>query len=218
MTRASADVRSRPSRRKLTVADRVLVSLAHAAAGTRDAVPYEEIVIESWKRFPARFSLRRHPEHPDSEAPRTALYDRLAPAGLVTTLGDKMFRLTEKGLARASALDEALSNRVAEHDQEKIGRLEERLLATALSSSAFAKWQEQRTDELVDFDARLFFGITVTTSGEERTKRVQAMMDAADAAIEAERTGGVEIKDLATYLGQRFPEVTGTSLLATEAE
>lgn len=200
------------------MADRVLVSLAHAAAGTKDAVPYEEIVIESWRQFPERFSLRGHPEHPDSEDQNPALYGRLVPSGLVVALGGKTFRLTDDGLAQARALDDALSGRDTGSMQAKLSRVEERLLKSALESDAFGKWQDRRADELVDFDARMFFGITATTSTEGRLTRVQAMLDMAKAADEAGHAEGAEIKDLAMHLAQHFPEVTGAFPLKNGAE
>ena len=89
--------------------DRVLLALAHASGGGRNAVPYEEIVIESWRRFPERFSLRNHPEHPNSSEQHKRLYGALKKAGYVEVVdGEKAFRLTDAGWERASQLDQSL--------------------------------------------------------------------------------------------------------------
>ena len=94
---------------EMTDADRVVLALAHASGGSRDAVPYEEIVIESWRRFPGRFSLRNHPEFPDSSEQHKRLYGPLKRAGYVVALdGEKAFRLTDAGWERASQLDHSL--------------------------------------------------------------------------------------------------------------
>lgn len=210
MARASAAAGKRRSKRKLTVADRVLLALAHVASGTKAAVPYEEIVIESWKRFPDRFSLRGHPEHPDSEDQNPALYGRLVPSGLVVALGDKTFRLTDDGLAKANALDAGLGGGTADIRQRKLDRVQELLLKSALNSDAYRKWEDGRVQELVDFDARTLFGITPATKADERVARVQAMRGAAHAAKEAGHSEGVPVAELIDHLSRCFPEIAGS--------
>lgn len=211
MTKATTTAGVRRSKRKLTVADRVLLALAHVASGTKDAVPYEEIVIESWRRFPDRFSLRGHPEHPDSEDQNPALYGRLVPSGLVVALGDKTFRLTDDGLAKANALDASLRRSTAVMRQRKLGRVQELLLKSALRSDAYQKWEDGRVQELVDFDARTLFGVTPATRVDERVARVRAMREAALAAKEAGHPEGGPIAELIDHLSRFFPEVAGSS-------
>ena len=92
----------------LTDVDRVLIALAYASRGEQTPVPYEEIVMESWRRFPDRFSLRSYPEFPDSAEQHKKLYGSLKRSGYVMALGDKHFRLTAAGLERAASLDHAL--------------------------------------------------------------------------------------------------------------
>ena len=93
----------------MTDGDRVLLALAHVSGGGREAVPYEEIVIESWRQFPGRFSLRNHPEFPDSSEQHKRLYGPLKRAGYVVKIdGEKAFRLTDAGWERARQLDPSL--------------------------------------------------------------------------------------------------------------
>ena len=132
----------------------MLLALSHASGGTRDAVPYEEIVIESWKRFPDRFSLRSHPEFPDASDQHKKLYGPLKRAGYVVALHDKNFRLTDAGLERARQLDRALKPAQAMSSDGRLGRDDERLIRSALSSAAYGKWESGRADEIVDSDAR----------------------------------------------------------------
>lgn len=95
---------------QLTVSEQVLIALAVASGGTTDAVPYEEIVIASWRRFPGRFSLRNHPEYPDASDQHKQLYGSLKRAGFVTAIeGAKAFRLTDRGLEQAVRLDPSLA-------------------------------------------------------------------------------------------------------------
>ena len=73
--------------RQFTQAEKVLVALYRAANGTTAQVPYEEIVIQAWRDFPQTFSLRNHPEHPDSSDIHKRIYQTLKPKGLVIALG-----------------------------------------------------------------------------------------------------------------------------------
>ena len=197
------------AKQKLTVHDRVLLALASAARNTQKPVPYEEIVLESWRRFPDRFSLRRYPEFPDSNDQNKSLYGPLKKDGYVVSLGDMVFRLTGAGLARASTLEGLLNGQQTTVSGQRLSRDQERLLRTARSSEAHAKWVGGRELEIVDFDARAFFGITVTTSEENRRIRVQAMRDAVAAADSAGLAAAGPLKDLTQFLTEQFPAVAG---------
>lgn len=198
------------TKRKLTVHDRVLLALARAAGNTQDPVPYEDIVIESWKCFPERFSLRKHPEFPDSNDQNKSLYGRLKKDGYVIALGDMVFRLTDAGIERAAALESALNGERAVSPRVRLSRDQERLLRTAKASEAYVKWVDGCAAEIVDFDARTFFGLTVTTSDENRRIRIKAMCDAIAAAEAARSPVAAQLQPLAEFLVERFPTATGT--------
>jgi hypothetical protein len=68
-------------------------------------VPYEELVLQARRDYPEAFSLRNHPEHPDASDIHKRLYQTLKPAGLIVSVGSKVFRLTEAGVNRAKELD-----------------------------------------------------------------------------------------------------------------
>ena len=195
--------------RKLTDVDRVLIALAHASGGEQTPIPYEEIVIESWKRFPDRFSLRRHPEFPDSSDQHKKLYGPLKRSGYIVTLRDKQFRLTDAGLERAAQLDRALSPSRNTAPGSRLGRDDERLVRAALSSEAYAKWRDGRADDISDFDARSFFGVTVTTGESNRRARVAAM----DEALSNAESNGIavasDLRRLSELIVSRYPNVTG---------
>lgn len=195
--------------RKLTDVDRVLIALAHASGGEQTPIPYEEIVIESWKRFPDRFSLRSHPEFPDSAEQHKKLYGPLQRSGSVVALRDKHFRLTDAGLERAAQLDRALSANRSTAPGSRLGRDDERLVRAALSSEAYAKWRDGRADDISDFDARSFFGVTVTTGESDRRARVAAM----DEALSNAESNGIatasDLRRLSELIVSRYPNVTG---------
>ena len=195
--------------RKLTDVDRVLIALAHASGGEQAPIPYEEIVIESWKRFPDRFSLRRHPEFPDSSDQHKKLYGPLKRSGYIVALRDKQFRLTDAGLERAAQLDRALSPSRNTAPGSRLGRDDERLVRAALSSEAYAKWRDGRADDISDFDARSFFGVTVTTAESNRRARVAAMDEALSNAESNGMVAASDLRLLSELIVSRYPNVTG---------
>lgn len=197
------------TKRRFTVHDRVLLALACAADRTHVAVPYEEIVLESWRMFPERFSLRRHPEFPDSNDQNKSLYGPLKKDGLVLSLGDMTFRLTDAGIDRAIALGDAIGLSEQNSVPDRVSRDEERVLRSVATSEARAKWSQGRRDKIVDFDARAFFGITVTTPDQERCVRVQATKEAIERAEHAKFSGASELRELFEFLTEEFPEALG---------
>ena len=196
-------------KRRLTVHDRVLLALACAAEHTQAAVPYEDIVLESWRMFPERFSLRRHPEFPDSNDQNKSLYGPLKKDGLVLSLGDMTFRLTDAGLDRATAMRDAVGGSERHSEVDRVSRDEERLLRTVATSEARAKWSRGHREDIVDFDARAFFGITVTTPDQERCVRVRSTRDAIERAQQSNLSGAAELRELFEFLTEEFPEALG---------
>ena len=197
------------AKRKLTDVDRVLLALAHAANGEKEAVPYEEIVIESWKRFPDRFSLRRHPEFPDSSDQHKKLYGSLKRSGYVVALHDKNFRITDAGVERAAKLDGALVSVRKNAAGVRLGRDDERLVRSALSSEAYAKWRTDRASEISDFDARAFLGVTVTTTESDRRSRAAAMSKALSNAEASGVPAASNLRGLSEFIKVHYPAIVG---------
>lgn len=122
----------------------ILISFHRASEGTANRVPYEELVLQLWRDFPEAFSLRNHPEHPDASDVHKALYyGRLKKDGLVISLGNKVFRLTDKGVAQAAELVALLEGREAPAEQEKgrLSRPEQELVRDAQKSRALQTWK-----------------------------------------------------------------------------
>lgn len=190
--------------RKMTVHDRVLLALADAAGHSQQPVPYEEIVLKSWRRFPERFSLRRHPEFPDSNDQNKSLYGPLKKEGYVVSLGDMVFRLTDTGLSRANVLESGSNGEASKPSVARLSRDQERVLRTANSSEARAKWTRGHLDDIVDFDARAFFGISVTTPERERCIRVQSTKDAITNAENVRFPGANELMQITEFLIDEF--------------
>lgn len=208
-TRRSAPRPQRDGSPALTQSDMVLVSFHRVAGGATTKVPYEELVLQAWRDFPQAFSLRNHPEHPDASDIHKKLYQTLKPAGHVVSLGNKVFRLTDKGVTRASellAIHEG--NQSADKgEQTRLSRSEETFVGHALRSRALSTWREGQSGQLIDYDARMFFQFSTGTPIEERKRRVQFSMDAINKARDIGVDGADDLVYLADHLVQRFDQL-----------
>ena len=191
--------------RPLTQGDMVLISMARAAKNTTAKVPYEELVLQAWRDFPQAFSLRNHPEHPDASDIHKRIYQTLKPAGLVVALGNKVFRLTDSGIAEARVLLAAIEDQPSSAVKPtRLARDEQVFVERALSSRAFATWQSGEPDKLIDYDARMFFQFSTGTAMAERQLRRNFARDAINkaAAIGVDRAD--ELSELADFLIEKF--------------
>ncbi len=190
--------------KKLSQADMVLVAIYNAAKGTTRQVPYEEIVIESWRTFPFSFGLRNHPEYPDSSDIHKRIYQNLKPQGLVITLGNKIFRLTDKGVSKAENLTNALKSVKVDKEKHKLSREAERYLTYAITSQAYSLWKAGEKEKLIDYDVKLFFQFSTGTKVEGRKQKVTFATETIEEAIKDGIREAVELRALSKYLIVKF--------------
>ena len=191
------------STQSLTKSDMVLLALYRASGGGTGRVPYEDLVLQAWRDYPEAFSLRNHPEHPDASDIHKKLYQSLKSHGFVVALGNKFFRLTEDGVANASAL-----SRVRLSDSSstavRLSREHEGFLLHARTTRAFRAWREGRKEDLVNHDCRLFFGYGATTPRTVRSQRVQHAKRAIEQACTLHLPDAGTLRDLALHLEAKF--------------
>jgi hypothetical protein len=184
----------------------ILVAFHQAAGGTTGKVPYEELVLEAWRAFPQEFSLRNHPEHPDaSDVHKKLYYGPLKSEGLVMSLGDKVFRLTDKGLASAQQIVSRLRpGGESPTSQAKLAREQERFIKHALRSRVFEAWRRGERERLIDYDARVFFQFSTETNPKERQRKAQLAREAIERANEIGLAEAGELVALTDHLLRRF--------------
>ncbi|HEY7449498.1 MAG TPA: hypothetical protein VH702_15190 [Vicinamibacterales bacterium] len=182
----------------------VLLAMAHASNWSTSRIPYEDLVLQAWQDFPAEFSLRNHPEHPDASDIHKRLYQTLRPNGLARTLGNKVFRLTDKGLTEAKRLEGSLQGRPPSTESSRLSREEQAVVEDALASRAIGTWRANEPDKLIDYDARMFFGFSTGTAVRERNIRATFARGAFDKASKLGITGSDELVALADDLMTRF--------------
>lgn len=182
------------------------MATAEAAEWKSAQVAYEDIVLAAWKHFPESFSLRNHPEHPDASDVHKRIYQNLKPAGYVTPIGSKVFRITEEGLLAARTALDAMDGRrsAAADNSSRLTRAEQGLVEHAISSPAFLAWRAGRRTDLIDYDARIFFQFTAGTAVSQRAARVKAMFSAIEHAMRLGVGDADEAFALATALATQF--------------
>ena len=196
--------------RKLTQSDMVLIAFYRASKGTTNKVPYEELVLQAWRDFPEQFSLRNYPKYPDGSDIHKKLYNGpLKTESLVLSLGDKYFRLTSKGLEEAKKVVDALENVPASpvEDKSRLGRDAEKFIKHGLQSRALTDWQAGKRDQLVDYDARMFFQFSTGTTIEERKRKAKDAKEAIEKARSIGIEGADDLKAVADFLTEKFDQL-----------
>lgn len=190
----------------LRVADKILIAIHTVAKGKTTSVPYEEIVIEAWRRFPESFSLRNHPEYPDASDIHKRLSDPLKKEGYIVAIGNKMFRLTDKGVAQAEHLSNQLRGRSASSSTatSRLSRREEAFYQHASRSQPFLLWRQGRAEELIDYDAQQFFRFSTSTAVSERKRRIEVAREAFSKGEALGFDGASDLLQLTDYFTYRF--------------
>jgi len=196
-------------KQSLTQADMVLIAVFRASDGTTERVAWEEIVLKAWQEFPKDFSLRNHPEFPDGEVITKRVADKLRPKGYLIALGNKFFRLTDKGKRQAQLLIEAIegSSSIENASYRQLSREEANFIHHALGSQAYKTWASGNKNKLIDYDAKLFFRFSTGTKKEERKQKVQFAKEALQKAIDIGIAEAKQIDLLATFLSDNFEEL-----------
>ena len=204
------DDKSSTPTRKLTQSDMVLIAFYKASKGTTNKVPYEELVLQAWRDFPEQFSLRNYPKYPDSSDIHKKLYNGpLKTESLVLSLGDKYFRLTSKGLEEAKKLADALEEvpTATRENRTRLGRDAEKFIKHGLQSRALIDWRAGRKDQLVDYDARMFFQFSTGTTIDERKRKVKEAKEAIEKAHRIGVEGADDLKAVADYLTEKYEQL-----------
>lgn len=194
---------------KLTLADKVLVAMYRASEGTTAKIPYEELVLKAWQEFPESFSLRNYPQYPDASDIHKRLYQTLKPAGLVESLGNKTFRLTDDGIQTAEEIMDRVGSGGVDRSAglERLSRAEAAFLRHALQSQSLSLYRQGKSETLVDYDAKQLFQFSTGAPLDARRRKVQLAQRAAAKAQALGLSGAEEVDGLVTSLITRFPRL-----------
>jgi hypothetical protein len=187
----------------LSQAEMVLLAMYRVSKGTANRIPFEEIVLQAWKDFPKQFSLNNHPEYPDSYPVNKRLYSDLITGRLAISVSKEVCRLTYKGLELAKELDDRVSN-IKIEQPSSLNREEEEFLKHALRSRALITWKQSKENDLIDYDARVFFQFSTGTPVRERRRKVENARDAIQKAVAIGMTEATALNELFQFLITKF--------------
>ena len=190
----------------LSQAKMVLLAIYRVSKSLDDRIPFEELVIQAWKDFPDQFSLRNHPEYPDSYRIYNRIYTTLITERWLVSLRKQVYRLTDKGLALAEELEsrDGVKTPGAELGSVKLSRSEEEFLQYAVRSRALTTWKQSNKEALIDYDARTFFQFSTGTPIRERRRKVENARDAIQKAVVLDMPDAAALDELFQFLTQKF--------------
>jgi hypothetical protein len=158
--------------------EKILVAMFQLSDGTNKPLEYEDIVVKSWELFPDEFGLRKYVhKHPDSSDQHKPLYGTLKDKGFVLS-GNKKFRLTEKGIARASELGKILRGKTSSENSGRLSRNNETQLKRICETDAFRLFSLGQKEKILDTDFYTYLGVTVRTERHEFLGRLKTVEDA----------------------------------------
>jgi len=193
----------------LSHAERVLLAIYRVSNGTANRVPFEEIVIRAWKDFPKQFSLNNHPEYPDAYPVSKRLTSDLVTSRLVTSVSKEVYRLTYKGLETAEEIENRLAGEKVEESSTKtlLNREQEDIIKHVVRSRTFLTWKQDKKDDLIDYDARMFFQFSTGTQVRARQRKVETVKETIEKAVLLEMKDASALKELCDFLIQKFPDL-----------
>lgn len=192
---------------KFSQAEMILLTIYRLSKTLGNRVPFEEIVVQVWKDFPENFSLTNHPEYPDSYPVSKRIYSDLITERLVVSLRKQVYRLTDKGLDLAVKLHSQSSLKSKKHAANvvQLNREEEEFFQHAIKSRAFSAWKQGKGNDLIDYDARVFFQFSTGTPVRERKRKLENARDAVDKAVALGLLEATTLNDLFLFFTKKFP-------------
>ena len=191
----------------LSHSEMVLLAIYRASNRASTRVPFEEIVIRAWRDFPDQFSLNNYPQYPDSYPVSKRLTSDLITGRLVTSISKEVYKLTEKGLESAKEIEDRLSSEEPRKisAEKLLNREQQEIIKYTSRTRTFASWKQGKKDELIDFDARMFFQFSTGTALRERTRKVETVKEAIEKAVLLGVKDALELKALCDFLIEKFP-------------
>lgn len=189
----------------LTRSKKILLSLYKVAKGKKIPIRFEDIVVQSFKEFPADFQLRGYPQYPDSgDIVHKPLYTDLKKNGFLTS-GEKYFTLTDKGIQFVK--DNILNGSVIRSDKSKVRKLtkdEEKTLERIKNSMALALFIQKKENEILDVDFYNFLGASVRTKKYDFMAKLNDIQDLIDVLNHNKNPLGRILNDLNEFLKEKF--------------
>jgi len=172
--------------RDLSKAEKLLLAAGRLTAAGRSEFSAEDLVVRAFKDFPRDFSLKGHPDYPDSNSVLTHMMGkkaRLIVSGWVEKVGTKQYRLGPKGLHDFASLE---SDDQPDLNRVRIDRKLEEGLGPLITSSVYDSFRSGRQDEITFHQFCRFVGLSARDKWQKVSGKLQSLSYLVD---EARRLG-----------------------------
>jgi hypothetical protein len=175
----------------LTVQDKLVLAAYHLEREGRSPFTAEDLVVAAWRDYPDTFGLAGYKTaegtlmYPDSNRVFAEIMGSkpVRKRGLLTKVGEKMYRLTEAGTHHATLLIQRAGDDTSQ--KSGLGRDVRHYVERLLESRAMRKYREARSEEITFFDACAFYGISPRSSAIELQGQIANFLGVLEAAKNA---------------------------------
>lgn len=182
--------------------EKILIAMRELSGGRLRPIKYEDIVVKAFELFPEEFALRGYPKYPDSSDIHKPLYGPLKRHGYIRA-NNKMFTLTEKGLAKAAELASPLSA-----NPDRLDRADEAELRRIIDSETFRLFVAGEREGLLDTDFYSHLGVTVRTPRNDFLGRLAVVEEAVTKAARfAKDPKYIKARELHDFLVEKFSSI-----------
>jgi hypothetical protein len=172
------------------------------SGGMLRPIKYEDIVVKAFELFPDEFALRGYPKYPDSSDIHKPLYGPLKRHGYIRA-NNKMFTLTERGLAKATELASPASA-----NPDRLNRADETELRRIIDSETFRLFINGERERLLDTDFYSYLSVTVRTPRNDFVGRLAAVQEAVTKAAKLGKDPKhLKAKELHDFLAEKFASI-----------
>jgi hypothetical protein len=184
---------------KLGVAEKLLIAAYQLELSGVRPFSAEDLVVAAWERYPDTFGLAGHIDetgralYPDSNRVFAEIMGAkpIRKRGFLEKVGNKTYQVTSTGQARVAEL---MAGPETPSLKAALSRKHKEELRNLLNSRAFAKWKQQRPDEITFMDACGFWGITPRSSAIELESHLGHVDDLLRRAVGAFASGDVALE------------------------
>jgi len=191
----------------LSRADKIMMTIYEISKGKKINLKFEDIVVAAFKKFPDDFHLRGYLSYPDSgDLIHKPLYDFRKKGYLEAN--NKVFALTERGLAFAEQLMAAVSGKKVKSDG-RMSRFAEKEISRIEKLEGFLIFIEGGKEKITDSDFYNYLSVTPRTSRNDFLGRLKTVESAVGELNEQKQTSGSRllIKKYHDYLIDKFSSI-----------
>ena len=188
------------SRNHLTVQDKLVIAAYYLQRDGRSPFTAEDLVVAAWRQYPDTFGLAGYKSsegrlmYPDSNRVFAEIMGSkpVRKRGLLTKVGEKMYKLTEAGTQHAMLLIHGTKSDAAQ--KAGLARDARYYFERLLESRATCKYREGRPDDITFFDACAFYGISARSSAIELQGQAANLLGVLEAAKAAAADDSVTLR------------------------